>query len=47
MLRYVPRASWRVGMLWGSHPIGPDKMPSLTPFSRSCPLFPAELLPSK
>lgn len=38
MLRYVPRASsWRVGMLWGSHPIGPDKLPSLTPFMSSFP----------
>lgn len=33
-------------MLWGSHPIGPDKLPSLTPFSRPCPLSPAERLPS-
>lgn len=27
----------RWGMVWGSHPIGPDKMPNLTPFSRRLP----------
>ena len=27
-------------MVWGSHPIGPDKMPSLTPFFPSMSFFP-------
>lgn len=46
MLRYVPGASWRWAW-WGSHPIGPDKLPRLTLFCRPCPPSPAGRLPYK